>query len=148
MTSVPLFVNGGGMRGGNVHYSIEGLPFLGEARTAPRYRFFSIRDEFPGLWPVAEGGVSVPGELYDVPLDVIRDRFIPAEPAELELSVIEMDDGSSAVAVVLREVAHEAGTGLTDIEPDVRRCLAEAGPLLEQLATKLAHDRLSREEDR
>ena len=93
MTSVPLFVNGGGMRGGNVHYSIEGLPFLGEARTAPRYRFFSIRDEFPGLWPVAEGGVSVPGELYDVPLDVIRDRFIPAEPPELELSVIELDDG-------------------------------------------------------
>ena len=115
MTSVPLFVNGGGMRGGNVHYSIEGLPFLGEARTAPRYRFFSIRDEFPGLWPVAEGGVSVPGELYDVPLDVIRDRFIPAEPPELELSVIELDDGSSAVAVVLREAAHQAGTGLTDI---------------------------------
>ena len=92
--TVPLFVNGGGMRGGNVHYSIEGLPFLGEARTAPRYRFFSIRDEFPGLWPVAEGGVSVPGELYDVPLDVIRDRFIPAEPPELELSVIELEDGS------------------------------------------------------
>ena len=23
-------------------------PFLGEARTAPRYRFFSVRDEFPG----------------------------------------------------------------------------------------------------
>ena len=83
--TVPLFVNGGGMRGGNVHHSIAGLPFLGEARTAPRYRFFSVRDEFPGLWPVAEGGVSVPGELYDVPLDVIRDRFIPAEPPELEL---------------------------------------------------------------
>ena len=114
-TTVPLFVNGGGMRGGEVHYSIEGLPFLGEARTASRYRFFSIRDEFPGLWPVAEGGVSVPGELYEVPLDVIRDRFIPAEPPELELSVIEMDDGSSAVAVVLREAAHRAGTGLTDI---------------------------------
>ena len=99
------------MRGGNVHHSIEGLPFLGEARTAPRYRFFSIRDEFPGLWPVAEGGVSVPGELYDVPLDVIRDRFIPAEPPELELGVIELDDGSSAVAVVLREVAHAGRHG-------------------------------------
>ena len=115
MTSVPLFVNGGGMRGGDVHYSIEGLPFLGEARTAPRYRFFSIRDAFPGLWPVADGGVSVPGELYDVPLDVIRDRFIPAEPPELELSVIELSDGRSAVAVVLRADAHESGAGLTDI---------------------------------
>ena len=115
MTSVPLFVNGGGMRGGNVHYSIEGLPFLGDARTAPRYRFFSIRDEFPGLWPVAEGGVSVPGELYDVPLDVIRDRFIPAEPPELELGVVELADGAAALVVLLRQDAHNAGRGLTDI---------------------------------
>ena len=113
--TVPLFVNGEGMRGGAVHHSIAGLPFLGAVRTAPRYRFFSVRDEFPGLWPVAEGGVRVPGELYDVPLDVVRDRFVPAEPPELELSVIELDDGGSAVAVVLRAVAYEAGTGLTDI---------------------------------
>ena len=112
---VPLFVNGGGMRGGNVHHSIEGNPFLGEARTAPRYRFYSVRDEFPALWPVAEGGVSVPGELYEVSLDVIRDRFIPAEPPELELSVVELEDGSSAMVVVLREVAYRAGTGLIDI---------------------------------
>ena len=115
MTSVPLFVNGGGMRGGEVHYSIEGLPFLGEARTAPRYRFFSVRDEFPGLWPVDVGGVSVAGELYDVPLDVIRDRFIPAEPPELELGVVELDDGSSALVVVVRANVYASGEGLKDI---------------------------------
>jgi glycerate kinase len=115
MISVPLFVNGGGMRGGEVHYSIEGLPFLGEARTAPRYRFFSVRDEFPGLWPVDEGGVSIAGELYDVPLDVIRDRFIPAEPPELELSVVELDDGSSALVVLVRANIYESGEGLKDI---------------------------------
>ena len=115
MTAVPLFVNGGGMRGGDVHYSIEGNPFLGEARTAPRYRFYSVRDEFPALWPVAEGGVSVPGELYEVSLDVIRDQFIPAEPPELELSVVELEDGGSALVVVLRAIAHAAGTGLIDI---------------------------------
>jgi diadenosine tetraphosphatase ApaH/serine/threonine PP2A family protein phosphatase len=115
MISVPLFVNGGGMRGGEVHYSIEGLPFIGEARTAPRYRFFSVRDEFPGLWPVDEGGVSIAGELYDVPLDVIRDRFIPAEPPELELSVVELDDGSSALVVLVRANFYESGEGLKDI---------------------------------
>jgi hypothetical protein len=115
MTTVPLFVNGGGMRGGEVHYSIEGLPFLGEARTAPRYRFFSVRDEFPGLWPVDEGGVSIAGELYDVPLDVIRDRFIPAEPPELELGVVELDDGSSALVVVVRANVYASGEGLKDI---------------------------------
>lgn len=102
MTSVPLFVNGEGMRGGSVHHSIADQPFLGAAHTAPIYRFYSVGDRFPALWPVADGGVSVVGELYDVPLTTLRERFIPAEPEELELSVIQLADGSSAVAVVLR----------------------------------------------
>ena len=42
----------------------------------------------------------------------------------------------------LRAAGIEAAYALTDIEPDVTRCLAEAGPLLEQLAAKLARDRL------
>lgn len=113
--TVPLFVNGEGMSGGKVHYSIEGHPFLGAVRTAPRYRFFSVRDEFPGLWPVDGGGASIEGELYEVPLDVIRDNFMPAEPAELELGVLELEDGSSALVVLMRAEVVEAGEGLTDI---------------------------------
>jgi gamma-glutamylcyclotransferase (GGCT)/AIG2-like uncharacterized protein YtfP len=115
MTTVPLFVNGGGMRGGNIHHSIEGNKFLGEARTAPRYRFFSVRDEFPGLWPVEEGGASIEGELYEVPLEVIRDSFMPSEPPELELGVLELDDGGSSLVVLMRKEVVESGEGLTDI---------------------------------
>lgn len=114
MTSVPLFVNGEGMRGGSVHHSIADHPFLGAARTAPIYRFYSVGDRFPALWPVDEGGVSVVGELYDVPLTTLRERFIPAEPDELELSVIQLADGSSAVAVVLRPNYQDAAE-LVDI---------------------------------
>jgi len=109
-TSIPLFVNGEGMNGGAVHHTIEAHPFLGLARTAPKYRFFSVGDRFPALWPVDENGVSVPGELYDVPLATIRDQFIPAEPAELELGVVELEDGEPALAVVLRrEVLNTPG---------------------------------------
>ena len=57
------------------HHRGHAVPRRGPHR--PRYRFFSVRDEFPALWPVAEGGVSVEGELYDVPLDVIRDGSSP-----------------------------------------------------------------------
>jgi glycerate kinase len=35
-----------------------------------------------------------------------------------------------------------AAYALTDIEPDLQRCLAEAGPLLERLATNLARERI------
>ncbi len=114
-TTVPLFVNGEGMSGGTVHHSIEGLPFLGAARTAARYRFFSVRDEFPALWPVDQDGVSIDGELYEVPLEVVRDQFMPTEPPELELGVLELDDGRASLVVLLREVTYRAGTGLIDI---------------------------------
>lgn len=107
---VALFLNGEGMRGGVVHHNIEPYPFLGEVRTAARYRFYSVRDEFPGLAPAAGGeGVEIPGELYDVPLSTIGEAFMPAEPDELELGVVELSDGSHALGVRLRPGEAESG---------------------------------------
>ena len=47
-----LMTNGEGMRGGRLHDTIAAHPFVGERRTAPKYRFFSVRDEFPGILPL------------------------------------------------------------------------------------------------
>ena len=99
---VLLMTNGEGMRGGAVHHTIADHPFLGEVETAPHYRFYSVRDEFPGLVLVSEGGASIRGELYDVPLEVLRDSFLPSEPPELELSVVGLADGRAALCVALR----------------------------------------------
>jgi glycerate 2-kinase len=43
----------------------------------------------------------------------------------------------------LRHAGIEQAYALTDIEPDPARCFSDAGPLLEQLATRLARDWLS-----
>jgi gamma-glutamylcyclotransferase (GGCT)/AIG2-like uncharacterized protein YtfP len=99
---VLLMTNGEGMRGGAVHHTIADHPFLGEVETTARYRFFSVRDEFPGLVQVDEGGGVVRGELYDVPLEVLRDSFLPHEPPELELGAVELDDGRAALCMILR----------------------------------------------
>ena len=98
-----LFLNGEGMRGGLVHPNVAAHPFLGEVSTAPRYRFFSVRDEFPGIVDVGVGaGASIAGELYDVPLRVLLDRFLPDEPPELELGVVELSDGRVVLGMQLR----------------------------------------------
>lgn len=110
-----MFLNGGGMRGGPVHHHIEGLSLVGEARTAAKYRFYSVRDEFPGLYPDPDGGAAILGEVYDVPLEMLRDALLPAEPAELELGVIELEDGGSSLAMILREDVRARGDGLVDI---------------------------------
>jgi len=103
-----MFLNGDGMRGGRAHYTIEGVPLAGERRTAPLYRFYSIRDEFPGLYPAAEGGQPIQGELYDVPMGPLS-ALLATEPPELELSIIELEDGELSFAMLLREAEHQAG---------------------------------------
>ncbi|MFQ6396536.1 gamma-glutamylcyclotransferase [Nocardia sp. KC 131] len=97
-----IFLNGSAMRGGPLNHLLGGAPFAGEVKTAPRYRFFSVGDRFPGLDPAADGGDSIAGELFDVPLDVLRSRLLPAEPPELELGAIELEDGRSVLSMVLR----------------------------------------------
>jgi len=103
-----MFLNGDGMRGGRAHYTIEGVPLVGERRTAPLYRFFSVRDEFPALYPVAEGGQPILGELYDVPMGPLN-ALLATEPTELELSIIELEGGELSFAMVLREAEHALG---------------------------------------
>ena len=97
---VQMFLTGDGMRGGALHRHIEGAEFLGARRTLPRYRFYSIRDEFPALHPVGEGGCAILGELYEVPMPALH-GLLTREPPELELSIVELapgDPGSSAPA--------------------------------------------------
>jgi gamma-glutamylcyclotransferase (GGCT)/AIG2-like uncharacterized protein YtfP len=96
-----FFLNGSAMSGQKDHGSVAGSTFLGPARTAGKYRFFAVRDEFPGLFPVDAGGRMILGELYEMPENVLTDQLLPAEPPELELGEIELDDGQIVNAMIL-----------------------------------------------
>lgn len=104
-----LFCNGGAMRGGSLHHNVAAHPFVGTARTAATYRFFSVRDEFPALLLADAEGASIEGEIYDIPLDHIRTAFLPDEPPELELTVVALDDGRSVLGVGLRPTVLDHG---------------------------------------
>jgi gamma-glutamylcyclotransferase (GGCT)/AIG2-like uncharacterized protein YtfP len=113
-----MFLNGGAMRGGPLHHLLRGAPLVATVRTAPRYRFYSVGDRFPALAETAspaESGVSVTGELYDVPWDVLRDSLLPAEPDELELGVIELEDGSGTLSMIRRRSYREPPGAYRDI---------------------------------
>lgn len=109
-----MFVNGQAMSGGSISFALEGATFIGAVKTAPRYRFYSVRDEFPGLWPVDQGGQSIPGELYELSYAQLRESLLPNEPAELELSIIELEDGSGSLSMRMRADEIEAD-GVVDI---------------------------------
>lgn len=103
MDAVRMFVNGEAMVGGIIHHNLEGATFLGHVKTADKYRFYSVRDEFPGLHPTSALGVCIPGELYEVDYRVLRDRLLPSEPLELELTLIELEDGSGSLSMRMRD---------------------------------------------
>lgn len=114
MERLRVFVNGQAMRGGSLHHALAGATFVGPATTAPRYRFYSVRDEFPGLVPTDADGRAVPGELYEVDYRTLRERLLPGEPSELELGIVELDDGSGCLAMRMRADALDA-PGVIDI---------------------------------
>lgn len=109
-----MFVNGQAMSGGAINFSLEGATFLGNVKTAARYRFYSIRDEFPGLLSVLDEGEKIPGELYAVSYAQLRESLLPNEPEELELTVIELEDGSGSLSMCVRMSAVSL-SGVVDI---------------------------------
>ena len=114
-----MFLNGGGMRGGPLHHLLAGASLVAETWTAPHYLLYSVGDRYPALQPCPKGaegspGGAVAGEVYDLPLGLLRDALLPAEPPELELGVIELADGSSALGMLLRRPC-PALDDLTDI---------------------------------
>lgn len=114
MDTVNMFVNGQAMSGGSLNDALAGAEFVGPATTATRYRFYSVRDEFPGLDPVDTGGAAVLGELYRVSYAMLRDQLLPREPPELELGIIELADGSGSLSMQMRNGARY-GDGVVDI---------------------------------
>ena len=114
---VRMFVNGQAMSGGSLNDALADAELVGRRRTAARYRFFNVRDEFPALYPVASGGAAISGEIYEVEDAILRDKLLPREPAELELTIIEMEDGTGSLCMRLREewAGHEDLGDITEL---------------------------------
>jgi hypothetical protein len=110
-----MFLNGTAMSGQKDHGAHIGSTFLGPATTTARYRFFAVRDEFPGLYPVAAGGRCIDGELYDIPEEILQGTLLPSEPAELELGDIELIDGEPVKAMLLVPSRLAPGDKVVDI---------------------------------
>ena len=113
--TVLMFLNGTAMTGQKDHGAVGNARFLGEIATAPAYRFYAVRDEFPGLVPVPSGGASIVGELYEMELEVGRDSLLPSEPEELVPGMVVLVDGREARVMTLELGRVTPGDKLVDI---------------------------------
>src|SRR5260370_41645638 len=89
--TVSLAVNGTLMRGLELNPNLlaVGATFLCEDFTVPAYRLFSIGDRHPGMYRVAEGGISVAVEVWSVPVKGLA-SILMKEPACLSIGKVTL----------------------------------------------------------
>jgi len=114
MDKVLLAVNGGLMRGMDSHDVMidAGARFVREDLTEPAYRLWSIDDRFPAMLRVAEGGVSIALEIYELPADGFV-AVLRREPVGLSVAHVRLLGGDSLLGVVGEQVLCETGIEIT-----------------------------------
>lgn len=99
--AVLLAVNGTLMRGLELNGNLlkAGGRFVREARTAPEYRLYTIKDVHPAMVRVKEGGSKIHLELWDVPPAGLA-AILQSEPAGLSIGKVALEDGSEVLGVL------------------------------------------------
>jgi gamma-glutamylcyclotransferase (GGCT)/AIG2-like uncharacterized protein YtfP len=133
--SVDLFVNGTLMRGLALHANLDGADFLEACQTAEQYRLYSIGDVHPGMFEVTHGGVSVHGELYRVPDDVLE-RLEAGEPPGLYRGSVALHDGRVVQGILFpRQLAEGIHRDITAYG-GWREYIAARDPTMQRPATQ------------
>ena len=99
---VLLAVNGGLMRGLKAadRMTEAGATFVREATTAPKYRLWSVADNYPAMLRDDDGnGTSIAVELWSVTPENLL-RIYRGEPPELSLGWVTVEDGNRVLGVL------------------------------------------------
>lgn len=98
-----FFICGSALRGQPDHENLKGATFAGETQTKAKYRLHAIKDGWhPGIYAVESGGISIPGEIYEMTQEQY-DYLIANEPPEMYESPIELESGETVSAMLYPE---------------------------------------------
>jgi allophanate hydrolase len=113
----PLFVVGAHMSGQplNTQLTQRGAVPVGAAKTAATYRFYALAGRGvarPGLVRVNDGGSSIEGELWAVPVEQLG-SFVCGVPAPLCIGRIQLANGASVTGFTCESTELETATDIT-----------------------------------
>ncbi|WP_425244422.1 allophanate hydrolase-related protein [Thermostichus vulcanus] len=114
MNQVQLAVNGTLMRGLALNRNLIqiGATFLREAQTAPCYRLWSIRDIYPGMVRVRQGGSTIALELWEIPALGLS-QLLLQEPPGLSVGRILLSDGTEVLGILAEPYLCEGQVEIT-----------------------------------
>jgi len=95
-----VFICGSALRGQPDHQNLQSATFIREAKTAPKYRLHAAADGWhPAIYEVGVGGISIPGEVYELTADQY-DYLVSTEPPNMYPAEVELETGETAIAIL------------------------------------------------
>lgn len=95
-----VFICGSALRGQPDNQNLQSARFVKEAATQPRYRLHAAADGWhPAIYEVAEGGISIPGEVYELTQEQYE-YLLSTEPPNMYPSDVILADGEAITAIL------------------------------------------------
>ncbi|QZZ22283.1 gamma-glutamylcyclotransferase [Leptothermofonsia sichuanensis E412] len=105
-----VFICGSALRGQPDHSNLQSATFVRETRTRPIYRMHSAQNDWhPAIYEVATGGISIPGEVYELSAEHYE-QLLATEPPHMYPGDIVLEDGEVVTAILYpRELVEQYG---------------------------------------
>ncbi len=95
-----VFICGSALRGQPDHQNLQSAKFIKPAQTQPQYRLHAAADGWhPAIYAVEEGGISIPGEVYELTREQY-DYLVSTEPPNMYPGDIILEDGQVLTAIL------------------------------------------------
>lgn len=103
-----FFICGSALRGQPDHLNLQSAKFVKETKTQAKYRLHSVdNDRHPGIYEVADRGISIPGEIYEMTSEQYN-HLMSNEPPNLYEGKVILEDGEAISAMLYpREVVEK-----------------------------------------
>ncbi len=93
-----VFICGSALRGQPDHQNLQAAQFIKETKTRPLYRLHAAENGWhPAIYQIGEGGISIPGEIYEMTLEQF-DYLANNEPPHMYPTEVQLEEGDTATA--------------------------------------------------
>ncbi|MGB8700528.1 MAG: gamma-glutamylcyclotransferase [Thermosynechococcaceae cyanobacterium] len=100
MTIKQVFICGSALRGQPDHQNLQSAQFVREAKTQPLYRLHAaVNGWHPAIYQVEQGGISIPGELYEL-TEAQYDYLVSTEPPHMYPGDVVLENGAVVTAML------------------------------------------------
>ncbi|HEY9626418.1 MAG TPA: gamma-glutamylcyclotransferase [Coleofasciculaceae cyanobacterium] len=99
-TMTHVFICGSALRGQPDHQNLQSAVFVRPTKTQPLYRLHSAENGWhPAIYQVETGGISIPGELYELTAEQY-DYLVSTEPPNMYPAEVVLENGETATAML------------------------------------------------